>query len=165
MDRQEQGAAPVWRRTTDVIFELVGRIAVEVRESAAAFTAVPDGILLMPSSAPAGVLRGNSNLGEGRSRELRIPIADSGLIADVRLESEGADRIGLALRFSGAPHGPLSVSIRRETADTSALARYTVRGPDPVTLKGLSPGPYTMEILDKEHDRRFQLGLDIVLGG
>src|SRR5262245_23355906 len=50
--------APAWRRVHDSVWELVGRITVEVREAAAGFISVPDGVLVMPPK-PAAAFRGH----------------------------------------------------------------------------------------------------------
>jgi hypothetical protein len=41
------------------------------------------------------------------------------------------------------------------------VARYTVRGAEPVLLKGLQPGRYVLEVHERQHARRFQLRFDI----
>lgn len=155
------GVSPTWRAVHDTFRKLLVRIGTGVREAAAAFTAVPDGVHVMPVRA-AGALRGQAVTEELYLRALRIPLKEWGTVAELRLDAEGADRVGLVLRFSGAPHGALTVSVRSVDPHAgSAFGRFTVRGAEPVALKGLATGSYVLEIFDKDQAHTFQMSVDI----
>lgn len=161
--------ATLWKEIRDaaqgIIREAVGRIVVGVSEATAEFTTVPDGFLLTPVPVAAGELRGDATPETGQARELRFPLGDSGLLAELLLEPEGGGRLGLAVRISGRPQGVFSVRLSSTGPEAGGgLARYTARGADPVILKGLRPGPYLLEVLEKEHQLHFQLHVDVVLG-
>ena len=152
---------PAWRRVHDSVWELVGRITVGVREAAAGFLSVPDGVLVMPPK-PAMAFRGDNAPARAEPRELRFPVGDGGLTAELRLEAEGGSRIGLVLRLLGVASGVFSVSLRSADPKTeSAFARFTVRGAEPVALKGLEAGPYVLEVLDRDRSETFRIAVDI----
>jgi hypothetical protein len=160
--------APVWRdiagRVGEAVRELVGTLVIEARRTKAAFMAVPDGLVVF-GLAPAGALRGlPAEVGTGGlGQQVRFPLGESGLFAELALRAEGPDQVGIALGIAGASiDRGLSVHLREVKDDRADLiARYTVRGDEPVVLKGLQAGRYVLEVHERQHARRFQLRFDI----
>jgi hypothetical protein len=146
--------------------EAAGRLVVGLGRAVAAFTAVPDGFLLVPGAAPAAA-RGEPSTGAapGRgaaSREVRFPLADTGIWVDLRIEPQGDERVGLTVRFTGGALEHASLHVREVGADDERLiARHTVRGPEPFAVQGLRPGHYLLEIEDKQPPRRFRVRFDV----
>ena len=162
-------AATRWREATarigETVREAVGRAVIQLRRAGAAFTAVPEGFLVTPMAAPAGVLRGSAPVETAvpaLGQQVRFALPESRLSAEVTLEPHGPERVGMALRLSGAEQPRLSVHVREVRAEGLELvARHTVQGAAPVVVRGLAPGQYLLEIEDKQTARRFQLRFDI----
>jgi len=161
--------APSWRESTgrlgEAVRELVGKLVIEARRTKAAFTAVPDGFVVT-GLATAGALRGavaDEAGAAGLGQQVRFPLGESGLFAELALEAQGPEQVGIALGVAGAAaDSGLSVHLREVKDDRADLvARYTVRVAEPVLVKGLQPGRYVLEIHERQHARRFQLRFDI----
>jgi hypothetical protein len=162
-------ALPRWResagRLGEVVRELVGKVVIEARRTKAAFTAVPDGFVVS-GLATAGALRGaaaETAASTALGQQVRFPLGESGLFAELALEARSAEEVGIALGIAGAgADSGLSVHLREVKDDRADLvARYTVRGTEPVLLKGLQPGRYVLEVHERQNARRFQLRFDI----
>ena len=162
-------ALPRWResagRLGEVVRELVGNLVIEARRTKAAFTTVPDGFVVS-GLATAGALRGTAGdtpASAGLGQQVRFPLGESGLFAELALETRSQQEVGIALGIAGAAaDSGLSVHLREVKDDRADLvARYTVRGAEPVLLKGLQPGRYVLEVHERQHARRFQLRFDI----
>lgn len=162
-------ALPRWResagRLGEVVRELVGNLVIEARRTKAAFTAVPEGFVVS-GLATAGALRGaaaDTAATTGLGQQVRFPLGESGLFAELALETRSQQEVGIALGIAGAAaDSGLSVHLREVKDDRADLvARYTVRGAEPVLLRGLHPGRYVLEVHERQHARRFQLRFDI----
>jgi hypothetical protein len=162
-------ALPRWResvgRLGEAVRELVGQLVIEARRTKAAFTAVPEGFVVS-GLATAGALRGavaDEVSATGLGQQVRFPLGESGLFAELALETRSPEEVGIALGIAGAAaDSGLSVHLREVKDDRADLvARYTVRGAEPVLLKGLQPGRYVLEVHERQHARRFQLRFDI----
>jgi len=155
--------APRWRETAERAREAVDRLVAEIRRAGAVLTTVPAGFVLSPLPAPAGALRGAAG-GRGPSlgQQVKFALADSGLWAELTLEPEDAERVGIALRVSGGDERQLSVHLREIHADrTELVARHTVLATEPVIVKGIRPGRYVIEILERQREFRFKLRFDV----
>jgi hypothetical protein len=158
---------PRWRtvpgRVGEAVREFVGRAVADVRRAGAVFTALPEGFLSIPMAAPAGALRGTLAATEpALAQQVRFPLPESELWAELTLESEGGGRLGVGVRLSGAEGRRLSICLREVGADrTELVARYTAHEGAPVLVRNLLPGQYLLEIEDKEQARRFQLRFDV----
>ena len=160
-----------WREAVgalgETIRELVGQAVVQVRMGVAAFTTVPEGLLLSPALAPAAAWRGAGPPTEAAfppplGARAELPLGDSGLVAEIGLSAQGTDRVGLEVTVSGAAHGPLSVSLRALAGDRAELvASETARVEKPVVFRGLVPGRYVLEIQEKQRDLRFRVGFEV----
>lgn len=162
-------SAATWRdaagRVGEAVRELVGTLVIEARRTRAAFTAVPDGFVVA-GLATAGALRGaatEATAAGGLGHQVRFPLGESGLFAELALEAQGPEQVGIALGIAGASSDSgLSVHLREVKEDRADLvARYTVRTAEPVLVKGLHPGRYVLEVHERQHARRFQLRFDI----
>jgi len=164
-------ARPRWREAAgalgETIRELVGQAVVQVRMGVAAFTTVPEGLLLSPALAPAAAWRGAGTATEAAfppplGARAELALGNSGLVAEIALTAQGADRVGLELTVSGAEHSPLSVSLRTLAGDrTELVASQTAHAGTPVVFRGLVPGRYLLDIQEKQRDLRFRLGFEV----
>jgi hypothetical protein len=153
-----------WRETAAAVREVVGRAAVQLRRAGAVFTAVPEGFVVAPGFVPAGALRGGGEAGAepGLGRQVGFPLGDSGLWADVSLEPQGAEGVGLSVSVSGGADRRLSIRVREVRDDRAELlARQTIQDDAPAVIGGLEPGHYLLEIEDKQSNQRFQLRFDV----
>ncbi len=125
--------APRWRETAaragETVREVVGRAVVRVGRAAAAFIAVPDGVLISPL-APAAALRGEPTAAEDGAvlgRQVRFSLPDTERWAEVTLEPQGRERVAVAVRVSGEEAG-LSVRLRQvRPGGTELVARHSMR--------------------------------------
>jgi len=167
-------AAPRWReaaaRVGETVREAVGTAVIQLRRVGAVFTAVPEGFLVSPMAAPAVAFRGPPPKKETEPKKeapalgqkTEFPLPDSPLTAELTLQPHGPERVGMALRVSGDEPPRLSVHVREIRAEGLELVgRYSVRGAAMVVVKGLTPGQYVLEIVDKQRARRFRLRFDI----
>jgi hypothetical protein len=153
-----------WRETAASVREVVGRTVVQLRRAGAVFTAVPEGFIVAPGFVPAGAFRGGDEASTepGLGRQVGFPLGDSGLWADVWLESQGTDGVGVSVNVSGDAERRLSIHVREVHEDrTELLARQTVQDDAPAVIGGLEPGHYLLEIEDKIRNQRFQLRFDV----
>jgi hypothetical protein len=148
----------------------VGTVVIQLRRAGAVFTAVPEGFLVSPMTAPAVAFRGPPPKKEKEPKKeapalgqkTEFPLPDSPLTAELTLQPHGPERVGMALRVSGDEPPRLSVHVREIRGEGLELVgRYSVRGAAMVVVKGLTPGQYVLEIEDKQRARRFRLRFDI----
>jgi hypothetical protein len=166
-----ESAPARWRETIgsagESIRELVGLLVVQLERATAVFTALPEGLVVSQAMAPAAALRGAPAVDAGTGaltfgRQVQVALADSGLRAELTLEPQGAELVGIALRVEGNPQAELSVHLREIHLDRAELvARQTVRGPEPIVVKGLRPARYVLEILERQQALRFKLRFDV----
>src|SRR4029077_18929196 len=112
------------------------RAVIQLRRAGAAFTAVPEGVLISPMAAPAGVLRGSApaeTAAPALGQQMRFALPESRLSAELTLEGHGPERVGMALRVSGDEQPRLSMHVRElRGAGSELVARHTVQGAAPV---------------------------------
>src|SRR5437870_2005103 len=167
-------AAPHWRgaaaRVGETVREAVGTAVIQLRRVGAVFTAVPEGFLVSPMTAPAVAFRGPPPKKEKEpkketpalGRKAEFPLPESPLTAELTLQPHGPERVGMALRVSGDEPPRLSVHVREIRGEGIELVgRDSVRGAAMVVGKGLTPGQYVLEIEDRQRARRFRLRFDI----
>jgi hypothetical protein len=153
-------------RVGQTIHAAVGRVVVKARRAAAAFTLVPEGFTVMPL-ATAGATRGlaaaDAVLEEALGQELAVSLPESPLSAELSLEPHGDERVGVAVRVTGAaPAARLSIHLRLlGGARPTLVARHAVRGAEPVVFKALGAGQYVLEIHEQDRARRFHLRFDV----
>lgn len=160
-----------WRETAaragESVREVMGRMVVGVRRAAAAFTVVPEGFLVSPLPAPAAALRGDAPAAPlpgapALGRQVQFALPEAGLWAELSLEPEGDDLVGLTLHVTGDGSAALSVHLRDSATEPAALvARHTLRGYDPVRVRGIRPGRYVLELHDRGQARCFTLPFDV----
>jgi hypothetical protein len=154
-------------RAGETVREVVGRVVIRVRRAAAAFAAVPDGFLVSPLPAPAAAVRGDAPEAPlpgapALGRQVQFALPDAGLWAELTLEPQGDDLVGLALQLTAPDDASLSVHVRdRSTPEPQLVARQTVRGAEPVHVRDLRPGQYLLELHDRRHARCFTLPFDV----
>jgi hypothetical protein len=164
-------AAARWQdaatRAGESVREVVGRVVIRVRRAAAAFAAVPDGFLVSPLPAPAAAVRGDAPEAPlpgapALGRQVQFALPDAGLWAELTLEPQGDDLVGLALQLTAPDDAALSVHVRdRATPEPQLVARHTVRGAEPIHVRGLRPGQYLLELHDRRLARCFTLPFDV----
>ncbi|HEV7731508.1 MAG TPA: hypothetical protein VGR62_05065, partial [Candidatus Binatia bacterium] len=164
-------AAARWQdaaaRAGESVREVMGRMVVGVRRAAATFTVVPEGFLVSLLPAPAAAVRGDASVAPlpgvpALGRQVQFALPEAGLWAELSLEPEGDDLVGLTLHVTGGNDAALSVHLRDCATDPAALvARHTLRGDEPVRVRGIRPGQYVLELHDRGQSRCFTLPFDV----
>jgi len=159
-----------WRETVraggEVVRELVGRLAVRIGRSVAAFTEVPLGCGVLAAPVPVGLRRatpasGPASSDVGTAQHLTVPVCDGEYELDLALQPQGSARVALVADVAGG--AGLVVALRSSTGDM--LARSTLRGDRPIVVRDLAPGRYTLEIIRTLPALRCALRLDVESAG
>jgi hypothetical protein len=156
-----------WRQVVraggDVVRELMGRLAVRVGRSVAAFTEVPLGLEMLAAPAPVGLRRTTPAVGDvGMAQHLRVPVGDDEYQLDIALQPQGSARVALVVSVAG--RADLMLELRALEAG-DLLARSTLRDDRPVVVRDLAPGRYTLEIIRQLPALRCSLRLDVESAG
>jgi hypothetical protein len=147
----------------DVVRVLVGRLAVRVGRSVAAFTEVPLGLGVMAAPVPVALRRSTPASGDvGMAQHLRVPI-DGEHELDLALQPQGSARVALVVSVAGGPGLVLELRAAADAGDL--LARSTLRDDRPVVVRDLAPGQYTLEIIRPLPAQRCALRLDVESAG
>ena len=155
---RERRTVPRWIDVGDRVREAVGRLVVRIGRAAAGLVEIPDAFVLGPALAPVPVRSGETAVPLARSA--RVELGESGAWAEVGVDETDASA-GLALRLLGAGTEPMSVRVCEARPEGEILvARYTLRGSDPVLVRGLWPGSFVVELHDA-HDAVHRVRLDI----
>lgn len=162
-------APPRWvevvTRSGEAVREAVGRLVVRVGRATAGLAAVPDGFLVLaPALAPVPV-RGTAEPLDTATlvgQSARFGLGDTGVTAELGVESEDDARVGLSLRLTSAVAEAVSVHVREMRPDGDRLvARHTLRSADPVVVHGLWPGSFLLELHRPEDRERYRVRVDI----
>lgn len=151
--------APRWIELDDRVREAAGRLVVRVGRAVAGLVEIPDAFVLGPAMAPVPVRGGEAVATLARSA--RVELGGSGAWAEVEVDEADA-AAGLALRLLGAGAEPMSVRVCEARPEGETLvARYTLRGDDPVLVRGLWPGSFVVELHDaRDAVHRVRLDID-----
>ena len=155
---RERSAQPRWIELGEQVREAVGRLVVRLGRAAAGLVEVPDGFVLGPALAPVP-LRGGEPAG-APTQSARFELGDTGVWAELAVDEADA-AAGLSLRLVSPATEPLSVRVREARAEGETLvARYTLRGTEPVLVRGLWPGTFVVELHDAR-DAVHRVRLDV----
>jgi hypothetical protein len=153
----------VWRQTVEAagrsVRELAGSMVVAIESGIAAFTLVPDGVSWV--GVPAAAARAARGTSE-RRRQVRFPLADSGLSADVTLHSEAGGRLQVEVRVSGDDGRPLSIHLRAgQPPQTELLGSQSIASGEPAVFRDLPEGDYQLEIRDRQSGGVYRVALAV----
>ena len=155
---REMRAQPRWIELGEQVREAVGRLVVRLGRAAAGLVEIPDGFVLGPALAPVP-LRGGEPAG-APAQSARFELGDTGVWAEVAVDEADA-AAGLSLRLVSPVTEPLSVRVREaRTEGETLVARYTLRGTEPVLVRGLWPGTFVVELHDAR-DAVHRVRLDV----
>jgi hypothetical protein len=145
--------------------EVVGQVIVRLGNAGRGILAAPDGFVLGPPVALAGV-RGEAPVDASSTPSLSqstcFPLGDSGVTAEIGVESADDARAGLSLRLTTTSDRPVSVQLREVRPDDEVLiARHTLHGDEPVYIRGLWPASFIVVLHEPEDPRRYRVRLDI----
>jgi len=156
---RELAAAPHWRRVGDRVREAAGRLVVQLGRAAAELVEIPDGFVLGPALATVPV-RGGDAPGEV-AQSARFQVGESGVWAELCVDDAGDGAAELSLRLVSDAPEPMSVRVHEARAGGDALvARYTLSGTEPITVRGLWPGSFIVELHDA-HAEVHRVRLDV----
>ena len=157
---REAAAAPRWVVIAENVREAAGRLVVRIGRTVAGLVEIPETFTLVPAAAPVPV-RGDAAPG-ALAQATRFELGESGVSAELGVESSDPAHVGLALRLTTADAGPFSVRLYevRPEGDV-AVARYTLRGAAPVLVRDLWPGSFVVELVDSRAGRSYRVRLDV----
>lgn len=151
-------AAPRWLQVSERVREAAGRLVVRLGRAAAELVEIPDGFVMGASLAPVPV-RGGAAVGGAQSA--RFEIGASGIWAEIGVDEGSESSAGLSLRLVGDAPAPLSVRVHEARGGGDVLiARYTLHGTEPILVRGLWPGSFTVELHDA-HAEVHRVRLDV----
>src|SRR5262249_25124418 len=91
----------------------------------------------------------------------RFQVGESGVWAEVGVHDAGAAGAEVSLRLVSDTPDAMSVRVHEARADGDALvARYTLRGTEPIVVRGLWPGSFIVELHDA-HAEVHRVRLDV----
>jgi hypothetical protein len=142
---RELAAAPRWVDAGERVREAVGRVVVRIGRAAAGVLEAPEWFVLGPSPAPTAV-RGAAAPG-ALAQSTRFQLGDTPVWVELGVAAADEASAGLTLRLTTAVRDAFSVHLRESRPGGDALvARYTLRGTDPVLVRGLWPGSFIVEL-------------------
>lgn len=146
--------------------ELVGTALVRLRQGLAAFADLPEGWLVQ-APLPVFAWRGDAREGEAAvdtlAREVRVVLEAQGLTVTLGVDAHGTERADLEVTTGGPSEG-VSLQLRLGRGNEQQLvAADTVRAGEPAGFRGLVPGAYTLDIVDRPRRLRFRIGFDLQL--
>lgn len=162
----ERESAPRWLDVASRVREAAGRVVVRLGRTAAGLLEVPDGFvpgaLLAP--VPARGATAASDVG-GLAQTTRFELGDTGVWAELGVDSAGDARAALSLRLSSPDATALSVRLHETRGGADVLVgRYTLRGSEPVVVRSLWPSAFVLELHDPRDARSYRVRLDIGAG-
>lgn len=172
VERETRGGThwiEVVTRAGEAAYEAVGRLVVCVGRATAGLASVPDGFLVLESAlAPAPVRGATPEAIDAvalAGRSASFALGETGVAAEVAVDAEDDDRVGLTLRLTTPVLEPVSVHVREVRPEGEVLvARHTLRGPGPVVVRGLWPGSFFVELHHPEDAPHYRVRLDIGTG-
>jgi hypothetical protein len=156
--------APRWVEAGERVREAVGRLVLRVGRTASGWLEVPDGFVPGALAAPVAV-RGGDVDATPLASSTTFALGDTGVTAEIVAEPGGATDGAFSLRLTNPAGEPYSLHVREARADADALvARYTVRGTEPVAVRGLWPGSFVVELHGTRDASVHRIRLDVGAG-
>jgi hypothetical protein len=156
---REFASAPRWIEVGERVREAVGRLVVRVGRTLSGLVEIPDAFVLVPCATAAPV-RGAT--APATSQSTRFRLGDRDVWAELTVDADDVVGTGLTVQLTSDVAETLSLRLREARADGDALVgRYTLRGTEPVLVRGLWPGSFMLEIHDPHDARIHRVRLDI----
>ena len=159
---REAARLPRWVEVGDRVREAVGRLVVRLGRTAAGLVEIPDAFVLGPALAPVPV-RGSAPARDAIvAQSARCEIGSSDVWAEIGIAPEDDARAGLSIRLTSATAAPFVVHLRETRPEGDVLiGRYTLRGTEPLLVRGLWAGSFIVELHDPRDARSHRVRLDI----
>jgi len=147
--------------------EVAGRVVVRIGRAVAGLLEVPEGFgVFGPGLAAAAVrtaaLEAVGDAPRPLGQSTRFELGETGVWAELGVESADDAHVTLALRLSTHEAGPFSVHIHEVRSDEEVLvARHTLRGEEPVVVRGLWPGSFIVELHEPRDGQCYRVRLDV----
>jgi hypothetical protein len=154
---RDLAAAPRWVEVGERVREAVGRLVIRVGRAVAGLVEVPDDFVLGPAAVAVPV-RG-APAPEALPSSARFTLDDTGIEGEIAVEP---GETGFSLRLTGDVAEPLSIHVREVRPEGDALiARYTMRGDEPVRIRGLWAGSFVLELHGRDGAQVHRVRLDV----
>jgi hypothetical protein len=161
---REQAARPRWVELGERVREAAGRIVVRLGRVVSGLVEVPEAFVIGPAVATAPA-RGAAAVAPALAQSTRFQLGDTPVWVELGVDSADDASAGLTLRLTTAIREPLSVHLREARPDgDTLLARYTLRGTDPVLVRGLWSGSFLVELHDPRDAHVHRVRVDIGRG-
>lgn len=153
--------APRWVEVGERVREAIGRLVLRVGRTASGWLEVPDGFVPGALAAPVAV-RGGDAATAPLAASTTFTLGETGVTAEIVAEPSGAADAAFSLRLTNPAGEPYSLHVREARGDADALvARYTVRGTEPVAVRGLWPGSFVVELRGTRDASVHRVRLDV----
>jgi hypothetical protein len=157
---RELATGPGWVDVRERVREAVGRLVIRVGRTVAGLVEIPDVFVLGPAAVAVPV-RGVA-APDALPASARFALDDTGIEGEIAVEP---GETGFSLRLTGDVTEPLSVHVREVRPEGEALiARYTMRGSEPVRIRGLWPGAFLLELHGRDGAQVHRVRLDVGSG-
>lgn len=157
---RDLAAAPRWVDVGERVREAVGRVVLRLGRTIAGLVEVPESFVLGPVLAPVAV-RGAA-AATPLAQSTHFQLGDTPVWVELGVAASDDASAGLTLRLTTAESDAFSVHLLEARGDGDALlARYTLRGTDPVLVRGLWPGSFLVELHDPRDTHVHRVRLDI----
>jgi hypothetical protein len=159
-------AAPArWVEIGDRVREAAGRVVVRLGRIVSGLVEVPDSFVIGPVLAPLAARGAAALMPPALAQSTRFQLGDSDVWVELGVDAADDASAGLTLRLTTAVRDPLSVHLREARPDGDTLiARYTLRGTDPVLVRGLWSGSFLVELHDPRDAHVHRVRVDIGRG-
>jgi hypothetical protein len=162
---REQAARPRWVDVGAQVREAVGRVVVRLGRVVSGLVEVPETFVVGPALVPVAARGAAAAAPPALAQSARFQLGDTPVWVELGVDAGDDAATGLTLRLTAAVPEPLSVHLREARADGDALiARYTLRGTDPVLVRGLWPGSFLVELHDPRDAHVHRVRVDIGRG-
>jgi hypothetical protein len=157
---RELTAAPRWVDVGERVREAVGRVVVRVGRTMAGLVEVPESFVLGPALAPAAVRGAAASTTLAQSTHFQL--GDTPVWVELGVDAADEASAGLTLRLTTPSSDAFSVHVHEARPGGDALlARYTLRGADPVVVRGLWAGSFLVELHDARGAQVHRVRLDV----
>jgi hypothetical protein len=160
----EHEVAPYWIDVAARVRAVAGRVVVRLGRVAAGLLEVPDAFVPGPLLAPVPARGGGAEI-PGLAQTSRFELGDSGVWLELGIESIDDARAALSIRLTDADAPPLVARLSEiRGGDDVRIGRYTLRGTEPVVVRGLWASAFVLELHDPRAARSYRVPLDISPG-
>jgi hypothetical protein len=142
--------------------EAAGRLVVRLGRVAAGLVEIPDAFVPGPAVVPVPARGAAAPRGSLLAQSARFQIGDSDVSAEIGVSPEDDARAGLSVRLATETPAAFVVHLHEARPGGDVLVgRYTLRGTEPLVVRGLWAGSFVVELHDPRDGLSHRVRLDI----